>query len=46
VTKLGHLWRQPIGGTVEALLTKVINWGWSVLLIVAFFVASATPLFA
>jgi hypothetical protein len=32
---------RPIGGAVKALLTKVVNWQLSVLLIVAFFVAAA-----
>jgi hypothetical protein len=32
---------RPIGGAVEALLTKVINWQSLVLLIVVFFVAAA-----
>ncbi len=30
---------RPIGGAVEALLTQVVNWQSSVLLIVVFFVA-------
>jgi hypothetical protein len=33
---------RPIGGTVEALLTKVINWQLSVSMIVVFVVAAAS----
>jgi hypothetical protein len=32
---------RPIGGAVEALLTKIVNWQLSVLPIVGFFVAAA-----
>jgi hypothetical protein len=35
-----------IGGAVEALLTKVINWRSSVLPIVVFLLPPATPLLA
>jgi hypothetical protein len=30
-----------IGGTIEALLTKVVDWQWSVLPIVVYFLATA-----
>ncbi len=32
---------RPIGGAVEELLTKVVDWPWSVLPIVVFFVVIA-----
>jgi hypothetical protein len=35
---------RPIGSTVEALLTKFINWRLSVLPIVVFFIATAVSI--
>jgi hypothetical protein len=35
---------RPIGGAVEALLTKVVNWRSSLLLIVVFFLAAAVSI--
>ena len=32
---------RPIGAAIEALLTKVVNWGLSVLPIVVFYIAAA-----
>jgi hypothetical protein len=46
VAKLGPFGGRPIGGAVEALLTKVVNRRLSVLPIVVIFVAAAVNVFA